>query len=186
MKNKICYDCKKEKPTDCFSKDKKSKDELSYRCKDCNIRYLKTYYEENKEQILKQQSVRYELIKDTKKSKDYSKKYYQLHKKEIKMYPSNNPNYKKDKYLQRTFGMTLEQYKQMSESQNGVCAICNQPETTVNKRGNKIQYLSVDHNHKSGKVRGLLCRKCNRILGDSNENIEILNSATNYLNLHRE
>lgn len=185
MKTKICCNCKKEKSVYYFSKDKKSNDKLSYRCKDCNIRCLKIYYQENKEQVLNQQKEYYQSVKDTKKYKNCSKNYYQSHKENIKMYPSSNPEQKKDRYLQRLYGITLEQYRQMLNNQNGVCAICNQPETTINKRGNCVQYLAVDHNHQTGKVRGLLCRKCNRILGDAKENIEIFNSATNYLNLHR-
>ncbi len=60
-------------------------------------------------------------------------------------------------YLKKTYSLTLEQYDKMFEIQGGVCAICNQPETW--------RRLSVDHNHQTGKVRGLLCSKCNTDLG---------------------
>ena len=55
--------------------------------------------------------------------------------------------------------MSLEQYNQMALAQNGVCAICKKE----NSNGIK---LSVDHNHKTGKVRGLLCQRCNFVIGE--------------------
>ena len=51
----------------------------------------------------------------------------------------------------------------MLEKQNGNCAICNKPE--FNTRGGIIRHLSIDHDHKTGKIRGLLCFKCNTKLG---------------------
>lgn len=57
------------------------------------------------------------------------------------------------------------QYKLMFESQGGVCAICGQPETKKGSGGKILQSLSIDHSHKTGKIRGLLCRGCNAKLG---------------------
>ena len=85
----------------------------------------------------------------------------------------------KDKTLKRDFGISLIQYNQMLEQQNGVCAICGQPEINKNRFG--IIRLAVDHNHKTGKIRGLLCDKCNHFLGLAKENINILQNAINYL-----
>jgi len=61
--------------------------------------------------------------------------------------------------LQNNYGINEAQYELMLKSQSDVCAICGQPETI--KRHGKIQFLSVDHNHKTSKIRGLLCHKCN-------------------------
>ena len=69
----------------------------------------------------------------------------------------------------------------MLEKQNGVCAICEQKETVIDKRINKVRRLSVDHDHKTRKVRGLLCAKCNHLLGNINDNIKILNRSILYL-----
>lgn len=60
--------------------------------------------------------------------------------------------------LHQSYNITLEEYDCIFEQQNGVCAICG----SVNKNGMR---LSVDHNHKTNKVRGLLCINCNRKLG---------------------
>ena len=64
----------------------------------------------------------------------------------------------KNALLKRTYGITLEQYDQMFDQQNGVCAICG----GTNSDGKR---LSVDHNHTTNKVRKLLCQRCNVGLG---------------------
>jgi hypothetical protein len=63
----------------------------------------------------------------------------------------------KNTHLLAKFNMTIEQYEQMFERQGGVCAICGRPP--------KKHALHVDHCHKTGKVRGLLCFSCNGALG---------------------
>ncbi len=84
--------------------------------------------------------------------------------------------------LQYDYNITRKQYELLLKSQNCVCAICNQPETI--KRNGKIQTLSVDHNHKTNKIRGLLCQKCNISLGGFNDNLELLEAAAKYLRDH--
>lgn len=88
-----------------------------------------------------------------------------------------------DKYkswrLMRDFGITLEQFNQAFEKQGGICAVCGRPETaTIN---GKIFWLSVDHDHNTGKVRGLLCHKCNIALGHLEENPVIIQSLLTYI-----
>lgn len=78
----------------------------------------------------------------------------------------------------RNFGITKEEYEAMAEAQNHCCAICGTPETA--KRGRTTLKLAVDHNHKTGKVRGLLCGTCNRKLGVL-ENESFVAAATEYL-----
>ena len=81
--------------------------------------------------------------------------------------------------LQRKYGIDLEFYRYLLEKQNGVCALCGKPETTI--RHGKIIGLAVDHDHVTGKVRGLLCRKCNVSLGFFGDDIERLEKAIAYL-----
>jgi hypothetical protein len=71
--------------------------------------------------------------------------------------------YARRHHLQRFYGITLEQYNEMFEKQGGVCAICGAKPSKVN--GTKKKHLHVDHDHKTGKVRGLLCVTCNVKLG---------------------
>lgn len=87
---------------------------------------------------------------------------------------SLNPLAKKDAELRRLYGISVEDYLQMLKNQNGVCKICHQE--------CKTKYsLSVDHNHKTGVVRGLLCNRCNRVLGMMEESVELFASAIKYI-----
>jgi hypothetical protein len=91
----------------------------------------------------------------------------------------NAPNYQKNvrsNHLQKKYGITIEQYDELSRQQQGVCAICSEPETSKGK-----SQLSVDHDHKTGMVRGLLCHNCNTGLGKFMDNRLILQSAIFYL-----
>lgn len=78
------------------------------------------------------------------------------------------------RHLRNRYGITLEDYNTMLESQNGVCAACKTPSDTTRR-------LCVDHCHNTGKIRGLLCFKCNAILGLSHDSIDILRSAIDYI-----
>ena len=79
-----------------------------------------------------------------------------------------------------TFGITREQFESMLAAQNGVCAICGRPETV--KRKGVVHALSVDHCHVTGKIRGLLCSRCNRLLGYVGQRCEgFLSKAQAYL-----
>lgn len=94
-------------------------------------------------------------------------------------YRRNNPERFKNEILRRTFGITLDEYRKILEKQKGVCAICGKPETSTFK--GKLRHLSVDHNHETGQVRGLLCNDCNAAIGFFKDDIEILANAIKYL-----
>jgi len=85
----------------------------------------------------------------------------------------------RDLALQRNYDISIEDYDEMLEKQGGVCAICANPETVCVKGTPKI--LSVDHDHKTGKVRGLLCRSCNTALGSFKDSQALLQKASEYL-----
>lgn len=67
-------------------------------------------------------------------------------------------------WYRRGFGITLAEYDKLYEEQSGVCAICREPETTLSRTGGTVRRLAVDHDHKTGRVRGLLCHRCNVFL----------------------
>lgn len=85
----------------------------------------------------------------------------------------------KDRYLnaeyKRKYGISLEQYNTLLFFQDDCCAICGTNQSNFSKK------LSIDHDHKTGKIRGLLCRSCNLLLSDSKDSVEILSSAVGYL-----
>lgn len=77
----------------------------------------------------------------------------------------------------KKYGLTIDDYLALSKSQNDKCAICG----LVNTFGPWTTKLVVDHCHKTGKVRGLLCDKCNRALGQFNDDAERMELAIKYL-----
>lgn len=85
----------------------------------------------------------------------------------------NNAKNGRRHYLKYRYGITPEQYDEMLEAQEGVCAICKEAPTQ--------QRLAVDHDHKTGEVRGLLCFSCNTALGHFRDDPERLISASDYL-----
>lgn len=99
--------------------------------------------------------------------------YKQAKRKTYEKYKEVNKSKLRNFTLKRKYGITLEVYQILFEQQNGVCAIC--------KRSEERRTLAVDHNHKTGKVRGLLCGSCNRALGLFNDDPEILATAREYV-----
>lgn len=83
-------------------------------------------------------------------------------------------------HLLRKYDLTEQQYFEILEQQNELCKICGQIETHLSNVG-EVVLLSVDHDHITGKVRGLLCDSCNNGLGRFKDNIEYLQSAISYL-----
>lgn len=82
--------------------------------------------------------------------------------------------------LQRKYGLSLGEYRKMLVAQNGQCAICGATETAVRGNGTELS-LSVDHNHDTGEVRGLLCQRCNALLGFAGDDPDVLRRAIGYL-----
>ena len=90
----------------------------------------------------------------------------------------------KTRHLEKKFGLTVEQYNQMLQTQNNVCAICGQPERQKDRRGNSRK-LCIDHNHTTGQIRDLLCSNCNFVIGNAFESEAILFKAVEYLRIHK-
>lgn len=83
--------------------------------------------------------------------------------------------------LKAKFGISVAQYENMFIDQNGCCAICGKPETFIHPKTKQVAHLAVDHCHKTGKIRKLLCARCNRGLGYFQHDIAILKKAEEYL-----
>lgn len=83
-----------------------------------------------------------------------------------------------DSAFRKLYGMSLENYQSLLKEQGGVCAICG----GTNKNGHA---LSVDHDHETGKVRGLLCRNCNYALGYIGDSVETAKNIIQYLEFSR-
>jgi len=77
-------------------------------------------------------------------------------------------------------GLTGSEYERLLKEQNGCCAICGRPNGHRSCNGNECK-LAVDHDHKTGTVRGLLCNNCNRGLGRFKDSVKLLEAAICYL-----
>lgn len=97
-----------------------------------------------------------------------------------------DPDKRRDYLLRRKYGISLVQYNEMFVSQGGLCLICGGPEQRVHSTSKELCQLSVDHCHKTGRVRGLLCTKCNHILGLWQDDPEIFKTAIAYLTAESE
>lgn len=77
-------------------------------------------------------------------------------------------------------GMTIQEYQNRFEQQKGLCALCGVPETESHQ-GGKVRLLAIDHDHATGQLRELLCRRCNCILGMFHDDIGLFQKAIEYL-----
>ena len=93
----------------------------------------------------------------------------------------------RNRNLQINFGISIDDYDKLLEKQNGICAICGKVESRKNMYG--IKRLAVDHNHNTGKIRGLLCSCCNQGLGMfyvDDKGVELLLNAIEYMRKNDE
>lgn len=146
----------------------KTTQQIYYQKHKKRLKLLRKEYDRiNSEHIKKLRRKRYK--QDPEKYKERSRKYQKSHIQEKKEYD-----------LKRKFGITQEEYNKILKDQNSVCFLCLNVETRKHK--NTItQRLSIDHDHKTGKIRGLLCNNCNRGIGLLQDNSEILKRAVFYL-----
>jgi hypothetical protein len=119
--------------------------------------------EEKKEKRRKYQQVYNKQYK--KNSREYSRQYYQDNK-------GNCQEMMRQWHLQHKYGITLDDYNERLSTQNGGCAICKEVVTHT---------LHVDHDHITKLIRGLLCNRCNHVLGLVRDNEDILKSMILYL-----
>lgn len=89
---------------------------------------------------------------------------------------------RREEYIKSKYGIDEAAYNRLFKEQNGRCAICRQEESII-RNGRKIN-LAIDHSHSKGNIRGLLCKRCNTVLGSLEDNIDLFKSAINYLSKH--
>ena len=127
------------------------------------LAYCRAWKAANKEKVAAQNKAYREANKE--KAAVQQKAWKEANKEQIR-----------DQGLQKKYGITLADYEDMLEAQDGHCAIC--PKTPAEEHHS---VLHVDHNHETGEVRGLLCNSCNKGLGHLGDSTEILTSALQYL-----
>jgi hypothetical protein len=177
---KRCPKCSAIKPLEEFHKNSRSKDGRAGYCSKCAIEYNKQRHKA---------TYNHKLPKKVKNEK--------IHCRKCEKYLDKSKFYRNLSYCRdcsklvghaanlKRFGLTVEDYIDLEKSQNGLCKICNQPETHKRR-------LSVDHDHSCcpganscGKcIRGLLCFRCNAVLGQLGDNTDILDSMIEYLKVN--
>lgn len=123
------------------------------------------------------------MPRDKENNRRWKKQYYQKHKQVLReqkkvIYQKTKHIYK-DRWFRKQYGISLEQYEAMFVQQNGLCAICQKPERVM--RSGNVLKLAIDHNHKTGQIRKLLCAHCNQALGKLHEDPNIMKNMISYI-----
>jgi len=178
MENKICLNCGEEfKPS-------KNDERIKFCSAYCRLDhrnkngYMPEWYQKNKAHVKAYTQLNYEDRNQARRERYANdEEYRQKQKNKAAKYNHSHPRAKKDQHLRKSFGITLRDYEELLESQDRKCAICGRKDS-----GNtKSEYFFVDHNHKTGEIRGLLCSKCNFGIGQFNDDVDLLANAINYL-----
>jgi hypothetical protein len=190
---KLCPACEKILPFDAFSKESRNRKGFATQCRGCvqTKRFEKESIDpETANRIRGQVEARGEETEDTKacstclrvlslasfcKAKSSRKGRNSVCRKCAKERKERNKYQNRSRMLQRKYGITSEQYEEMLEGQQGRCKIC------LTRDTGRHPHFEVDHHHGSGKVRGLLCHRCNKAIGLIDDNKATLLSAVKYL-----
>lgn len=161
------------------------------RCKKCSYEISKKYRQENKGsinekiRIKRKENLEY-ADKIRKRDREYQNSKYHEKREEIlrkrREFNEKNPEVVRSTNLRKMYKMTIDEYEKMVKDQDNKCKICRMPETAIHQKTKEIKRLSVDHCHATKKVRGLLCTRCNCMIGYARNSKELLNSGIDYLN----
>jgi len=164
-------------------------------CLRCGLEYSPNSptqkYCENCREICYKEKMKEYYLKNKKKKVKQMKEYYlknkeKLDKKHIEYYYENRSmisKQMKEWKLEKNYGLTVKKYNKMLKKQKGFCPICLKKINGNNKNGRRK--ANVDHNHKTGKVRELICINCNLVIGLLKENIKVSKNITKYLEKHK-
>lgn len=114
----------------------------------------------------------------------YHKSYYNLNKSKWPTYAevkakATSSHYSRMAQIKYKFNIIEQELRDMMDKQKGLCLICN--DSLTDPKRHRLNQFNIDHNHKTGEVRGLLCSKCNTGLGYLKDNPKILREAADYL-----
>lgn len=186
---KRCLRCDKIKPVSFFARRTKNADGLYSYCKNCSgerVRYVITLPAEKTCTHCKEVKPTNEFyVHNGASTKDGLSSWCKECTKEdarVRGQRSYTSLGSRKASLRLLYGITLEDYERMYHEQDGKCAACRQPETTM-MRG-RVLPLAVDHSRVHGNVRGLLCQKCNQALGLLMEDTERISGLLKYANKH--
>jgi hypothetical protein len=147
-------------------------------CKPCVKKYKHAHYLAHKEEINAKNLQHHHANRQ--RAKERARARYVANRADAiaaaKRYALEHPD-KVLGYNLKRYGLIVGQYRQMEAAQGGVCKICHLPPPA----GKRVKRLVVDHDHKTGRVRALLCVNCNTLVGVARESVDILERAISYL-----
>jgi hypothetical protein len=156
---KKCTHCKEVLPVEQFSSNRRNKDGLSYNCRKCDV-IIQTEW--------RRQHPEYH--------RENSRAYYHKNEENKQRHYENSVRHRIGNHVAHGT------YARLFAEQQGKCAICSATKSGVTRASR----FHIDHCHTTGKVRGLLCAHCNRLLGSAYDKVEILESAIRYLRKAQE
>jgi Autographiviridae endonuclease VII len=152
-----------------------------------HLDYCRKRYEANKEKIKQKRRERYRADPDKEKeaNKDRKKKWAKTERGKALIHEQNRRRSRamREFYYKKKYGIDLKEYTRLFKKQKGKCAICKRPPHGKTRWGREIN-LVVDHCHETGKVRGLLCRHCNLLIGRLTTSTAKASRASAYLRKH--
>jgi hypothetical protein len=160
---KRCVKCGVDQPLELFYRAKGTRDGYRGDCKACFRARAKARYPE----------VREANIARARKWREDNLERFQENQRRMRNTPEGKLRQRAG-HLKRKFGMTIEQYDEMLKAQGGGCFICGRPPREDSS-------LHVDHDHSTGKVRGILCFCCNNALADFQDDPSVLRKAASYV-----
>ena|SRR5882672_7222161 len=182
MARKTCSCCRKTVPREKFVllHPKIGNPRLDSWCKECRTRDANRWYAENREKKLA--SIRERYASDTEFRNDRKKRTHERYVGNIDYQRQCKEVAKKHRRkagLKHKYGLSIPEFQAMQIRQRDRCAIC----LLVVPEGKRLQ---VDHDHATGRIRELLCGKCNSMLGFCGDSVSVLWSAIQYVQQHRE
>ena len=165
---KRCSKCGVEQPLDNFYRDAGCKDGIRPDCKACFAARAKARYAKTRERDI----ARVKAWQQQNRERHLASQRARHQRPDVK-------RRERDAHLRRSYGMTIDQYEEQLARQGGVCAICKKPPRPDIS-------LHVDHDHETGRIRGLICFGCNNILGSVGDEPARLIALVNYLSAYAE
>lgn len=153
--SKACCECKQVQPLAEFTRRRKEPDGLAKQCRTCLKNRKRKWTEKNLEHV-----------RETNRSPSLK-------------YAENHPERKREAMMKCKYGIGVKEYHKLLEQQNDGCAICGAP-PTVRPHSTRAT-LCIDHDHSTGRIRGLLCSHCNHAIGLMQDDPILLEKAAEYL-----
>jgi hypothetical protein len=187
MTEKNCSKCKAKKLLTEFHKKSnltKHPDGFYSQCRQCVSAYMKAKYENNPERDKEKSRIYRQSNPDKARACviAWRKNNREAHLDMKRRSGIKNRESSRERRMQRCYGISILEYDKICESQSNSCAICKSTKSLLRKGS---QHWNVDHDHKTGKVRGLLCYLCNSALGHFQDDSERIRKAIEYLKHHQ-